>query len=182
MTTSTVWKAATGALIVLTLAPIRVEATITSVTVDAARDDDNARGYTYAEITVHGTVDRTDGSVGVYTVPAVLIYPRYRRPNRIGVVDWVNSAYYHFFPATTELGTFQFTLLATENYLFDEGYRPLVRRSVVTRRSTHSAWLRSTCSYSSAGPSRVSATRSCSIGIRRATSTCGGSCAPPIIC
>ena len=38
MTTSTVWKAATGALILLTLAPIRVEATITSVMVAAARD------------------------------------------------------------------------------------------------------------------------------------------------
>ena len=122
MTTSTVWKAATGALIALTLAPIRVEATITSVTVDAARDYENARGYTYAEITVHGTVDRADGSVGVYAVPAVLIYPRHRRANRVGVVDWVNSAYYHFFPATTEFGTFQFTLLATEHYLFDEGY------------------------------------------------------------
>jgi hypothetical protein len=122
MTTSTVWKAATGALIALTLAPIRVEATITSVTVVATRDYDNARGYTYAEITVHGTVDRADGSAGVYAVPAVLIYPRHRRANRVGVVDWVNSAYYHFFPATTESGTFQFTLLATENYLFDEGY------------------------------------------------------------
>jgi hypothetical protein len=122
MTTSTVWKAATGALILLTLAPIRVEATITSVTVAAARDYDNARGYTCAEITVHGTVDRADGSVGVYAVPAVLIYPRHRRANRVGVVDWVNSAYYHFFPATTEFGTFQFTLLATENFLFDEGY------------------------------------------------------------
>ncbi len=41
MTTSTVWKAATGALIALTLAPIRVEATITSVTVAAARDYDD---------------------------------------------------------------------------------------------------------------------------------------------
>ena len=122
MTNPTVWKAATCALIALTLAPIRVEAAITSVTVNASSDYDNARGYTYAEITVHGTVDRADGSVGVYAVPAVLIYPRHRRANRVGVVDWVNSAYYHFFPATTEFGTFQFTLLATEHYLFDEGY------------------------------------------------------------
>ena len=122
MTNPTVWKAATCALIALTLAPIRVEATITSVTVNASRNYENARGYTYAEITVHGTVDRADGSVGVYAVPAVLIYPRHRRANRVGVVDWVNSAYYHFFPATTEFGTFQFTLLATDNYLFDEGY------------------------------------------------------------
>lgn len=122
MTNPTVWKAATCAWIALTLAPISVEAAITSVTVNASRNYENARGYTYAEITVHGTVDRDDGSVGVYTVPAVLIYPRHLRANRVGVVDWVNSAYYHFFPATTESGTFQFTLLATEHYLFDQGY------------------------------------------------------------
>ena len=122
MTSPTVWKAATCALIALTLAPIRVEAAITSVTVNSSRNYENARGYTHAEITVHGTVDRTDGSVGVYAVPAALIYPRHRRANRVGVVDWVNSAYYHFFPETTEFGTFQFTLLATEDYLFDEGY------------------------------------------------------------
>ena len=122
MTSPTMWKATTCALIALALAPIRVEATITSVTVDAARDYDNAPGYAYAEITVHGTVDRPDGSAGVYAAPAVLIYPRHRRANRVGVVDWVNSAFYHFFPPTTEFGTFQFTLLATGNYLFDEGY------------------------------------------------------------
>ncbi len=122
MSNPTVWKAATCALIALTLAPIRVEATITSVTVNTSRNDENARGYTYAEITVHGTVDRAGGSVGVYAVPAVLIYPRHRRANRVGVVDWVNSAYYHFFPPTTEFGTFPFTLLGTEHYLFDEGY------------------------------------------------------------
>jgi Alpha/beta hydrolase domain len=122
MSNPTVWKAATCALIALTLAPIKVEATITSVTVNTSRNDENARGYTYAEITVHRTVGRAGGSVGVYAVPAVLIYPRQRLANRVGVVDWINSAYYHFFPATTEFGTFQFTLLATEHYLFDEGY------------------------------------------------------------
>ncbi len=122
MTNPTVWRAATCAAIALTLASTGVEAAMTSVTVNASRDYENARGYTYAEITVYGTVDRADGSVGVYAVPAVLIYPRHRRANRVGVVDWVNSAYYHFFPATTEFGTFQFTLLATEHFLFDEGY------------------------------------------------------------
>ena len=76
MTTSTLSKAATGALIALTLAPISVEATITSVTVNTSRDYEHAGGYAYAEITVHGTVDRADGSVGVYTVTAVLIHPR----------------------------------------------------------------------------------------------------------
>ena len=73
MTTPTVWKAATCALIALTLAPISVEATITSVTVNTSRNYENTPGYTYAEITVDGTVDRTDGSVGVDAVPAVLI-------------------------------------------------------------------------------------------------------------
>ena len=57
-----------------------------------------------------------------YSVPAVMIYPKHGRGNRVGVVDWLNSAFYHFFPPTTEFGTFQFTLLATGNYLFEEGY------------------------------------------------------------
>ena len=122
MTHKTVWKAASGALFALALAPIRVEATITSVVVNASRSHEYGHGYTYAEITVHGTVHRTDGSVGDYAAPAVLIYPRQGRANRIGVVDWVNSAYYHFFPATTEFGTYQFTLLGTGSYLFDQGY------------------------------------------------------------
>jgi hypothetical protein len=122
MTNSTMWRVAMCASIALTLAPIGVEASITSVTVNTSRTDQNAVGYTYAEITVHGTVERADGSLGSYAVPAVLIYPQHRRGNGVGVVDWINSAYYHFFPPTTEFGTFQFTLLATENYLFDEGY------------------------------------------------------------
>ena len=101
-------------MIALTVAPTRVGAAINLVTVNATRNYENARGYTYAEITVHGSVARADGSVGLYVAPAVLIYPRHHRANRVGVVDWVNSAFYHFFPPTTEFGTFQFTLLATE--------------------------------------------------------------------
>ena len=93
MSNPTVWRAATCALIALTIAPIRVEATITSVTVNASRNYENARDYTYAEIKVQGTVHRAGASVGLYAVPAVLIYPRHRRANRVGVVDWVNSAY-----------------------------------------------------------------------------------------
>jgi hypothetical protein len=46
-----------------------------------------------------------------------------------------------------------------------------VRRSVVTRRSTHSDWIRSTRSCSSAGPSRDSATMSCWSGIGRGSGT-----------
>src|SRR5688572_13407489 len=98
------------------------EATIDSVTVKTSRNYENAPGYMYAEITILGSIVRADGSVGQYSVPAVIIYPRHRRGNGVGVVDWLNSAFYHFFPPTTEFGTFQFTLLATGNYLFEEGY------------------------------------------------------------
>jgi hypothetical protein len=45
------------------------------VTVNTTRDYENARHYTYAEITIHGSVARSDGSVGHYTVPAIVIYP-----------------------------------------------------------------------------------------------------------
>jgi len=92
------------------------------VKVITTRDYQNAKGYTYAEITIYGSVARADGSVGSFSVPAVLIYPRDRRGNGVGVVDWLNSAFYHFFSPTTEFGTFQFTLLATGNHLFEEGY------------------------------------------------------------
>ena len=122
MSNPSVWRAAACVLIALTVAPTRAGATINAVTVTTTRDYENARGYTYADIMVHGSVARADGSVGLYVAPAVLIYPRHRRGNRVGVVDWVNSAFYHFFPPTTEFGTFQFTLLATGNYLFDQGY------------------------------------------------------------
>ena len=97
------------------------EADIISVTVNTTRNYENARHYTYAEITIHGSVARADGSVGQYTVPAVVIYPRHGG-NGVGVVDWLNCAFYHFFPPSTEFGTLQFTLLATGNHLFEEGY------------------------------------------------------------
>ena len=106
----------------LTFIPLAAEATITTVTVNASRDHEGFDGYRYAEITVHGSVARADGTAGQYSVPAVIIYPERCRGNGVGVVDWLNSAFYHFFPPTTELGTYQFTLLATENYLFEQGY------------------------------------------------------------
>ena len=40
------------------------EADIISVTVNTTRDYENARHYTYAEITIHGSVARADGSAG----------------------------------------------------------------------------------------------------------------------
>src|SRR5262245_19809329 len=61
--------------IALVSIPARTEAAIDSVTVSATRDYANAAGYTYAEITIRGSVVRADGSVGLYSVPAVLIYP-----------------------------------------------------------------------------------------------------------
>jgi hypothetical protein len=115
-------RAAVVVFITLTFVSARAEATIESVTVNTTRDYENAAGYTYAEITIRGSVVRADGSVGFYSVPAVIIYPQHARGRGVGVIDWLNSAFYHFFPATTEFGTFQFTLLATGNYLFDKGY------------------------------------------------------------
>jgi hypothetical protein len=108
--------------IMLAAVPMRAEAIITSVTVITTRPYEKAAGYTYAEITIHGSVTRADGTMGQYAVPAIIIYPRHGRANGVGVVDWLNSAFYHFFPPTTEFGTLQFTLLATGNYLFHEGY------------------------------------------------------------
>jgi hypothetical protein len=82
------------AVVGLTSAPL-AEAEIISVTVNTTRDYENARHYTYAEITIHGLVSRADGRVGQYTVPAVVIYPRHRG-NGVGVIDWLNCAFYHF--------------------------------------------------------------------------------------
>jgi hypothetical protein len=110
-------------LITLVSVATAAEAAINSVTVNTSRKYELAAGYTYAEITIHGSVVRADGIVGRYSVPAVIIYPRHHdRSNGVGVVDWLNSAFYHFFPPDREDGTFQFTLNATGTYLFEEGY------------------------------------------------------------
>ena len=118
---NTLLMRAIGVLITLALVPTTAAAEITSVTVKTTRDYEGAVGYTYAEITIHGSVARTDGSVGVYAVPAVIIYPQ-RRGNRVGVVDWLNSAFYHFFPPIDDSRTVQFTLQATGDHLFEQGY------------------------------------------------------------
>jgi hypothetical protein len=115
-------KAAICLFIALPFIPVTAAASINSVTVNASRGYERASDYTCAEITIHGSVVRADGSVGQYSVPAVIIYPRPGRGNGVGVVDWLNSAFYHFFPPSTEFGTLQFTLLATGDYLFGEGY------------------------------------------------------------
>ena len=102
------------------LAP--AQAAIESVQVNKTRSYEKAPGYTYAEITINGSVRRSDHSVGAYSVPAVIIYPRNRCGNDVGVVDWLNSAAFHFFPETGENGTIDFTLASTGTHLFDEGY------------------------------------------------------------
>ena len=122
MRVMTALRAAIWSFCMFTFVPPSAEATVTSVTVNSTSAYEHAAGYTYAEITIHGSVARPDGTGGVYSVPAVIIYPRHGRGNRVGVVDWLNSAFYHFFPPTTESGTVQFTRLATGSYLFDEGY------------------------------------------------------------
>jgi hypothetical protein len=71
MSNPSVWRAAACALIALTVAPTRVGAAINVVTVTTTRNYENARGYTYAEITVHGSVARADGSVGLYVARIV---------------------------------------------------------------------------------------------------------------
>jgi hypothetical protein len=115
-------RAAICVVMALTFVPLTAEATISSVMVNMSKAYEGADGYTYAEIRILGSVARADGSVGLYSVPAVMIYPRHGRGNRVGVVDWLNSAFYHFYPPTTEFGTFQFTLRATVCHLFDEGF------------------------------------------------------------
>lgn len=120
MVHGTLLRAGVWLFMTLAFVSTRAEAAIGWVTVNTTRDHEGAGGYTSAEITIHGSVLRADGSVGQYSVPAVVIYPRFGRGN--GVVDWLNSAFYHFFPPTTEDGTLQFTRLATGSYLFDEGY------------------------------------------------------------
>jgi hypothetical protein len=111
-----------GILLGLVLVPALSQASISSVTVNNTRDFEDAQGYTRAEITIRGQVARADGTVGQYSVPAEIIFPEHRRGNGVGVVDWLNSAFYHFFPANTESGTAEFTRLTTGSYLFDEGY------------------------------------------------------------
>ena len=119
------WKLSIGLLATaatLAIGPLPAEATIDSVKVESSRADEEHRGYTVAEITIEGSVTRPDGSRGHYSVPAVLMYPRAGQGNQAGVVDWLNTSFYHFFPPDTEFGTFQLTLFATGSHLFDQGY------------------------------------------------------------
>ena len=95
-----------------------------SVTVDAIRDFEGAEGYTYAEVTMRGAVERDDGSVGEYAVPIVLIYPQ-DGGNGVGVVDWLNTVSLSLggFTATAdEWMPGQFALHTTNGYLLESGF------------------------------------------------------------
>ena len=98
-------------------------AQVTSVTVDESKPFEKVSGYTYVQATMHGTVERDDGSVGEYSVPMVLIYPD-DGGNGVGVVDWPNSQPYrvagHDDP--DEFATLQLARLTTDDYLFENGY------------------------------------------------------------
>ncbi len=103
---------------------IHVAAGPVSVTIDETGVFPDAEGYTYAEATMHGAIERDDGSEGEYAVPLVLIYP-HDGGNGVGVVDWLNTV-------TLTLGGFsapadewrpgQFALSTTGDYLFESGY------------------------------------------------------------
>ena len=109
--------------LVLALVAGVASAQVTSVTIDYSKPFEKVDGYTYVEATMHGTVEREDGSVGEYSVPMILIYPE-DGGNGAGVVDWPNSQGYrvggHDDP--DEFETFQWARLTTDEYLFENGY------------------------------------------------------------
>ena len=110
-------------LLAVALVAGMASAQVTSVTVDSSKPFEKVDGYTYVEATMHGTVEREDGSVGEYSVPMILIYPD-DGGNGVGVVDWPNWAYYVMtgFEDLDEWMTIEYTRRNTEGYLFENGY------------------------------------------------------------
>ena len=78
-------RVATCVFMALTFIPMTAEAPVGSVTVNTTRDYEGADGYRDAEITIHGSVARGDGSAGLYSVPAVVIHPRDGRGKGVGI-------------------------------------------------------------------------------------------------
>jgi len=96
----------------------------TSVTIDAIRPFEEADGYTYVEATMHGIVERDDGSEGKYAVPILIIYP-HDGGNGIGVVDWLITIDLHQGDFTATAGEWtpgRFALRTTDGYLFENGF------------------------------------------------------------
>ena len=110
-------------LLALALVGAIASAQVTSVTVDSSKPFEKVSGYTYVEATMHGAVERDDGSVGEYSVPMVLIYPD-DGGNGVGVVDWPNTVLHRFFghEDLDESQTVDWTRRTTEGYLFENGY------------------------------------------------------------
>ncbi len=95
-----------------------------SVTVNEIRPFEEALNYTYAEATMHGKVEREDGSRGKYAVPFVLIYPNHGG-NGVGVVDWLVTIGLQHGGFTATADNWRPThsaLTATGDYLFESGY------------------------------------------------------------
>ena len=109
--------------LVLVLAAGLANATVDSVTIDSSKPFEKVSGYTYVEATMHGTVERADGTVGEYAVPLVLIYPE-DGGDGVGVVDWPNTVYYSItgHQDLDESETRQWARRATDGYLFENGY------------------------------------------------------------
>lgn len=109
--------------LVLVLAFATANAQPASLTIDVREPFDKVGGYTYVEATMHGSAERDDGSFGEYSVPLILIYPS-DGGNGVGVVDWSNSAFYQAFghDDPDEFTTLQWARLATDGYLFEQGY------------------------------------------------------------
>jgi hypothetical protein len=110
--------------LVLTLVVGLANARVSSVTVDHVEPFEKVDGYTYVEATMHGVVERADGSVGEYAVPLVLIYPD-DGGNGVGVVDWPNTVCTTASPAiriSTSPRRGNGRGIVTDGYLFENGY------------------------------------------------------------
>lgn len=97
-------------------------AEVTSVTIDSARPYAGDRGYMYAEATMKGTLTRSDGSQGEYSVPLVLKYPL-DGGNGVAVVDWVSSSRLQnegWIPNEFLIG--QLLLVTAGDYLFEQRF------------------------------------------------------------
>jgi hypothetical protein len=94
-----------------------------TVTIDHSEPFDKVSGYTYVEATMHGVVERDDGSQGEYSVPVVLIHPE-GDGNNVGVVDLTNSVFYPGtgFTVDDPNSTLMLIRQATDGYMFENGY------------------------------------------------------------
>lgn len=108
--------------LVLVLVVGLASAEVISVAIDASRPYEAADGYTFIEATMHGTIDRADGSQGRYAVPLVLISPD-DGGNGVGIVDVPNSVFHAFTGFVPDPdGTLRLIEQATGGFLFRHGY------------------------------------------------------------